>query len=86
MYQPINLTVDAFGSPAAFIRGLFELLYAASTLTVLPHIPTNITRLEQNVGIRFGAYMLFFDTTGIPTSAIAQVWRVVWDCVEDLSL
>jgi hypothetical protein len=51
--EPINLTVDAFGAPAAFIRGLFEYLYLASSLVLIPHLPANVTSLQQKFGIRF---------------------------------
>ena len=37
--QPINLTYDAFGPPAAMVRGLFEYLYEADRLALRPHIP-----------------------------------------------
>ena len=55
MYQPtepINLTIDAFGAPSALIRGLFEYLYQAFTLTLIPHIPADITAIQQHFGIR----------------------------------
>ena len=42
MYQPrepINLCYDTFGAPAAMMRGLFEYLYRADGLTLVPHIP-----------------------------------------------
>jgi hypothetical protein len=50
--EPINLTVDAFGAPSAFIRGLFQYLYEAYTLTLTPRIPDTITSLQQHFGIR----------------------------------
>ncbi len=62
--QPINLTYDAFGPPAAFVRGLFEYQYRAKGLTVLPHVPPGITRLEQLFPIRFGTKQLFLATVG----------------------
>ncbi len=62
--QPINLTYDAFGPPAAFVRGLFEYLYRADALTLLPHVPPGITRLEQRFPIRFGTKKLYLATVG----------------------
>ncbi len=62
--QPINLTYDAFGPPAALLRGLFEYLYRAETLTLVPHIPPAISRLEQHFPIRFGRKNLYLATTG----------------------
>ncbi len=67
VYQPqeaINLCYDTFAPPAAMIRGLFEYLYRADDLTILPHIPPAITRLEQRFPIRFGTKRLFLATTG----------------------
>lgn len=62
--EPINLTYDAFGAPSGLIRGLFEYLYRADGLTLLPHIPTGITRLEQKFPIRFGTKRLYLATAG----------------------
>ena len=77
--QPINLTYDAFGPPAAFVRGLFEYLYSADELTLLPHIPPGITRLAQHFPIRFGEKQLFLATVGTgPITAVAingQPWK-----------
>ncbi len=77
--QPINLTYDAFGPPAAFIRGLFEYLYRADALTVVPHIPPGVTRLEQRFPIRFGGKQLYLAVTGTgPISAVkvnGKKWR-----------
>jgi hypothetical protein len=50
--EPINLTIDAFGAPAALIRGLFEYLYGANSLVLIPHVPANITQLAQHFGVR----------------------------------
>lgn len=63
-HQPINLTYDAFGPPAAFVRGLFEYLYRADDLTLRPHIPPGLTRLEQRFPVRFGAKQLYLATVG----------------------
>ncbi len=77
--QPINLTYDAFGPPAAFVRGLFEYLYRADGLTLLPHIPPGITRLEQRFPIRFGTKRLYLATVGAgPITAVTlngQPWE-----------
>jgi hypothetical protein len=61
---PINCVYDTWGVPAAMIRGLFEYLYTADGLTILPHIPAGIARLEQRIPIRFGAKRLYLSTTG----------------------
>ena len=59
VYQPklpINITYDAFGPPAAFIRGLFEYLYRADSLTLMPHIPEAMDELEQLFPILWPAF------------------------------
>ncbi|MCX7427773.1 MAG: hypothetical protein NTW96_19365 [Planctomycetia bacterium] len=62
--QPVNLCYDTFGAPAAMIRGLFEYLYTAEGVTLVPHIPPGITRLEQHFPIRFGRKRLYLATAG----------------------
>jgi len=62
--QPINITYDAFGPPAALIRGLFEYLYRADGLTLVPHIPPRISELQQVDPIRFGKKQLHLSTVG----------------------
>jgi alpha-L-fucosidase len=69
--QPINLTYDAFGPPAAFVRGLFEYGYHAEGLTLWPHIPPSITRLEQRFPIRLGTKQLYLAIQG--TGSITAV-------------
>lgn len=62
--QPINLCYDSFGPPAAMIRGLFEYLYKADGLTLIPHIPPAVTELHQRFPIRFGTRRLYLTTVG----------------------
>ncbi len=62
--EPINLTYDAFGPPAALVRGLFEYLYSADTLTIVPHVPPGMTELEQHFPIRFGTKRIYIATRG----------------------
>lgn len=62
--QPINVTYDAFGAPAAMIRGLFEYLYKSDRLILIPHVPPKVTRLEQRDPIRFGTKRIYLATTG----------------------
>ncbi len=77
--EPINCVYDTWGAPAALIRGLFEYLYRAESLTLVPHIPTGITRLEQRFPIRFGTKRLYLSTTG--TGPVTAVWinNVPWN-------
>jgi hypothetical protein len=80
--EPVNCCYDNWGVPAAMIRGLFEYLYRADGLTILPHIPPGITRLEQDFPIRFGAKRLYFATVGQgPVTAVLvnkRPWKT-WD-------
>ena len=67
VYQPIvpiNLCYDTFGPAAAFMRGLFEYLYRADGLTLIPHIPAALEELDQRDPVRFGQKRLFLSTTG----------------------
>ncbi len=70
--QPVNLCYDTFGPSAALVRGLFEYLYQADGLTLVPHIPPGVTRLEQRFPIRFGAKKLYLSTAG--AGPITSVW------------
>jgi hypothetical protein len=77
--EPINLCYDSFGPAAALVRGLFEYLYRADGLTLVPHIPPGITELEQTFPIRFGEKRLFISTVGAgPITAVTvngQPWH-----------
>jgi hypothetical protein len=77
--QPINLTYDAFGPPTALLRGLFEYLYRADGLTLVPHIPPGITELEQRDPVRFGNKQLYLSTVGSgPITSVrvnGRLWR-----------
>ncbi len=49
-----NLCYDALGIPAATIRGLFEYIYRADSLTLYPHVPSSIEEYSQKEPVRFG--------------------------------
>lgn len=70
--QPINCVYDAWGVPAAMLRGLFEYLYRAEGLTIIPHIPTEITMIEQKFPVRLGKKQIFLSTVG--QGAITRVY------------
>lgn len=76
--QPVNLTYDAFGPPAAFMRGLFEYAYRADGLTLIPHIPPGITRLEQRFPVRFGSKRLYIATTGTGNVTAVRINGKSW--------
>lgn len=71
--HPTMLTIDAFGAPAAGIRGLFEYLYSAAELQLVPHLSDNITLLTQHFGIRWGPYRFLISCSGIRSSGIGSV-------------
>jgi hypothetical protein len=62
--QPINLCYDTLGPAAAFMRGLFEYLYRADSLALVPHVPPGITELEQFDPVRFGHKRILLSTVG----------------------
>jgi hypothetical protein len=67
VYQPnvpINITYDAYGPPAAFVRGLFEYVYTADGVKLIPHVPAGITELHQLDPIRFGKKKLYISYSG----------------------
>jgi hypothetical protein len=69
--EPVNITIDAFGPMAALVRGLFEYVYSAGSLTLYPHIPPAVTELHQKDSIRFGTKKLYLSTFGAgPVSAV----------------
>ena len=77
-HQPINCCYDTFGAPAALIRGLFEYLYRADGLTILPHVPPGIVELTQRFAIRFGSKRLFLSTVGRGPVAAVTVNGKPW--------
>jgi hypothetical protein len=89
VYQPgeaINLCYDSFGPPAALVRGLFEYLYTADGLTLLPHVPPAITRLEQHFPVRFGNKRLYLATVGTgPITAVVLNGRP-WQSFDEKSV
>ncbi len=70
--EPINITYDTWGAPAGLIRGLFEYLYTADTLRLIPHIPPGITQLDQRFPIRWGTKCVYLSTRG--EGPISNVW------------
>ena len=69
--QPINLCYDTLGPAAAFMRGLFEYLYRADGLTLVPHVPPAMTELEQLDPVRFGNKRILLSTVGTgPITAV----------------
>jgi len=84
--QPVNLTYDAFGPPAAFLRGLFEYLYSADGLTLVPHVPPSITELEQLDPVRFGRKNIFLSVAGDGAITAVQVNGRNWKSFDSASV
>ncbi len=62
--EPINLCYDTFGPSAAIIRGLFEYIYNAEGVKLIPHIPNAIKQFQQKFPIRTGEKQLYLSTSG----------------------
>ncbi len=77
--EPINLCYDSFGAPAAMLRGLFEYLYRADRLTLVPHVPPGITRLQQDFPVRFGTKRLYLATAGSGPITAVTINGQAWD-------
>ncbi|MFH1742039.1 MAG: hypothetical protein ABIH23_23805 [bacterium] len=84
--QPINLCYDSFGPAAALVRGLFEYLYRADGLTLIPHIPSGIQSLQQNFPIRFGQKLLYLSTSGKGKISSVQVNGNPWEKFDENSV
>jgi len=83
---PINCVYDTWGAPAGFVRGLFEYLYKADGLTLMPHIPSAITRLEQKFPIRFGTKRLYISTAGSGEITSVEVNGTSWKTFDKTSV
>jgi len=84
--QPINVVYDAYAIPAAFIRGLYEYLYKADGLTIIPHIPTGIHELKQLDPIRFGKKRLFLSSVGNGDISSVTINGKKWNSFNKTSL
>ena len=84
--QPVNLCYDSFGPPAAMIRGLFEYLYRADGLVLVPHIPPGIKRLDQHFPIRFGAKRLYLATAGSGPVTAVEINGQAWPLFDERSI
>ncbi len=84
--QPINLTYDAFGPPAGFMRGLFEYLYRADGLTLVPHIPPSVTEMVQLDPVRFGQKKIFLSVLGHGSITAVKVNGRKWKSFDGSSV
>lgn len=82
--EPVNLCYDTFGPAAGFIRGLFEYRYDADGLTIVPHIPPGITRLQQRFPTRFGQTRIYLRVEGAgPVTSVLVGPRRLADVAPD---
>jgi len=84
--KAINIVYDCFGISNAFIRGLFEYLYNADGLTLIPHIPESITELEQLDPVRFGEKKVYIKTIGKGKIAAVKINGENWDDFNENSI
>ncbi|HUW60555.1 MAG TPA: hypothetical protein VMZ06_06070 [Candidatus Bathyarchaeia archaeon] len=77
--QPINCVYDNWGAPAGMMRGLFEYLYSAEGLKLLPHIPPAVTALEQKFPVRFGTKRIYLSTSGAGPVTSVLINGKPWD-------
>ncbi|MGC9326613.1 MAG: hypothetical protein ACP5I1_03180, partial [Candidatus Hinthialibacter sp.] len=84
--EPINLCYDSFGPPAAMIRGLFEYIYTAEGLTLLPHIPDSITQIKQKFPIRLGGKRIYLSASGSGGIREVTVNGKSWPHFEECSI
>jgi hypothetical protein len=84
--QPYNVTYDAFAIPAAMIRGLFEYLYRADGLTLVPHIPQTITEIQQLDPIRFGNKKIWLSAKGSGTITSVLINGKKWKSFDQTSI
>lgn len=70
---PINTVYDDWAVPGALLRGLFDPAYTADALTLTPHVPHNLTALNQTFPLRWGPHRIFLATRGDPAQPITAV-------------
>jgi hypothetical protein len=83
--EPINLCYDSFGPPAAMVRGLFEYIYKAESLILMPHIPKGITQISQHFPIRFGSKKIYISTKGSGAVSGVRINGQAWTNFDDQS-
>ena len=84
--QPVNLCYDTFGAPAAMIRGLFEYIYSAEGVKVIPHIPSSIQSLNQSFPIRLGDKQIYISLSGTGDICAVYINGKSWPCYDSCSV
>jgi hypothetical protein len=80
--EPINCVYDTWGAPAAMLRGLFEYLYTAEGLTLVPHLPPGLASLDQRFPIRLGDKRIYLSTRGQGAITAVTVNGAAWSRFE----
>jgi hypothetical protein len=65
---------------------LFEYIYRSDGLTLIPHIPTGISELEQKFPIRFGTKKLYLSATGSGEIASVSINGEAWKSFDAKSI
>ncbi len=84
-----NFCYDALGIPAGTLRGLFEYIYKADRLVLVPHVPPSITEYSQSEPVRFGEKSITISVVnGGPKIACVKVNGKPWksDSTDSVSL
>lgn len=71
--EPVNLVYDMWGVPGALIRGMWDPVYTADTLSLSPRLPRNLTSLAQRFPLMWGGKRLYVSAAGDPASGIGFV-------------
>ena len=56
------LDIDAFGIPAAFLRGMFRYTYGSNNLILIPRIPIDVNQIIQKFPIKWGKGEIYLTT------------------------
>ena len=65
--------LDGFGVPGAALRGLFEYIYHAGSLEIIPHMPQDVEYYEQLQPVRFGDKKVYMIVEG-SGSSVTEAW------------
>jgi len=84
--QGPQLTVDIFGIPAAFVRGLLNVRYSSGFgMTIVPRLPSGVSKIRQKFPVRWGELSMFFTLVGNGGDAVTAVTIDGVDCPQCLN-
>jgi hypothetical protein len=78
--QAGHLDLDTFGVPGGGLRGLFEYIYGADSLTLHPHVPRAISSYRQKKPVRFGDKRIYLNVENkgnriVNVTVNGNVWK-----------